>query len=110
MQIQRRGCPLESRDANSVLNFYKQMIKFRREHEELILGDYSELALPDDLNEKLFAFTRDLNNSKLAVIINFSLEKASLPEGLDNCEPISNNLNNSSNVLQPLEARIYKLK
>ncbi|MBR1603488.1 MAG: alpha-glucosidase [Synergistaceae bacterium] len=104
-----QNAELESRDANSVLNFYKQMIKFRREHEELILGDYSELELPEDLNEKLFAFTRTFNNSKLAVIINFSLEEASLPEGLDSCELILNNLNNSSNVLQPLEARIYKL-
>ena len=103
----------ESEDANSVLNFYKNLIKFRREHEELISGEYNELIAD---NEELYAYTRTLNNKKLLIIINFALEDITLPDELadltKNSEIILNslnNLNNKLNILQPFEARIYKL-
>jgi len=103
----------ESKDPNSVLNFYKNLIKFRRDHEELIAGDYQELIAD---NEELYAYTRTLNNKKLLIIINFALEDINLPDELadltKNSEIILNsfnNLNNNLNILQPFEARIYKL-
>ena len=103
----------ESEDANSVLNFYKKLIKFRREHGELISGEYNELIAD---NEALYAYTRTLNNKKLLIIINFALENINLPDELADLTKDSeiilnslNNLNNKLNILQPFEARIYKL-
>lgn len=62
----------EEKDPDSVLNFYKKLIKFRKENETIIYGAY-ELLLPDDKN--IFAYIRSNNNNKILVICNFSKDK-----------------------------------
>ena len=58
--------------ADSVFSYYKELIRLRREKEIIVYGHY-ELLMPED--EKLFVYTRSLDNEKLLVICNFSEEE-----------------------------------
>ncbi len=57
---------------DSVFHYYKKLISLRKSHEIIVYGTY-ELLLPED--EKLYAYTRSLDNEKLLVVCNFSDEE-----------------------------------
>lgn len=62
----------EEKDPDSVLNFYKKLIKLRKASETIIYGSY-ELLLPDD--ENIFAYIRTYGDEKILVACNFSKDK-----------------------------------
>ncbi|WP_415339338.1 glycoside hydrolase family 13 protein, partial [Clostridium perfringens] len=64
---------VEERDENSVLNFYKKLIKLKKSNEALIYGVY-DLILEED--ENIFAYTRTLNNEKFLIMANLTGENA----------------------------------
>mgnify|MGYP002529603719 FL=1 len=100
---------------NSVLNFYKKLIKIRKENPSLIYGRY-DMILEED--EKIYAYTRTLDNDKYVVIVNLSDEKA-----LYKYDDLNLNYENlmlanykvrehgilKELVLKPYEARLYKV-
>jgi oligo-1,6-glucosidase len=60
----------QEKDADSVLNTWKEMIAFRKQHvEELVYGTFE---LVDEEHEQVFAYTRTAENgSKLLVALNW---------------------------------------
>lgn len=103
-------------DENSILNFYKKMIKIRKENKCLIYGDY-KLILEDD--DQIFAYKRILDNEKFIVICNLSDREALYEydrEVLDYQNLLISNYevnkheNLSTMYLKPWESRLYKLK
>ena len=56
-------------DENSILNFYKKLISFRKENPIVIYGDF---RLYYKNSKKLFVFERNYQGKKLFVAINFS--------------------------------------
>lgn len=100
---------------NSVLNFYKKLIKIRKENTSLIYGRY-DMILEED--EKIYAYTRTLDNDKYVVIVNLSDEEALYK--YDDLDLIYENLMLANYkvrehgilkelVLKPYEARLYKV-
>ena len=100
---------------NSVLNFYKKLIKIRKENPSLIYGRY-DMILEED--EKIYAYTRTLDNDKYVVIVNLSDEEALYK--YDDLDLIYENLMIANYkvrehgilkelVLKPYEARLYKV-
>ncbi len=57
------------KDANSVLNFYKKMLRFRRGNKTLVYGDFQDL-LPD--HPALFVYTRTMGDEQFMIILNMS--------------------------------------
>ena len=102
------------KDENSILNFYKKMIKIRKQYETLIYGSY-DLILDED--EKIYAYTRTMNNEKFIIIVNLSHDevKYCYDEELNYNELLISNYNVDEHdvikefVLKPYEARLYKL-
>jgi oligo-1,6-glucosidase len=104
-------------DPDSIFHYYQQLIKLRKENEIIVYGKY-ELILQDD--EKIYAYTRTLDNEKLVVLCNFSAEESpfELPKDfeLDTAELLIGNYKvepgDSVNlfILKPYEARVYLLK
>ncbi len=105
----------EKNDENSVLNFYKKLIKLRKENETLIYGVY-DLILEDD--ERIYAYTRTLNDEKFLIIgnltdenVNYSYEE----EKLNSKDIVLNNYdfeeheNLKGFTLKPYECRVYKV-
>jgi len=64
---------VEERDENSVLNFYKKLIKLKKSNEALIYGVY-DLILEED--ENIFSYRRTLNNEKFLIMANLTGENA----------------------------------
>ena len=102
-------------DDDSILNFYKKMIKIKKSSECLIYGKYN-LILEDDTN--IFAYERILNDEKFLVICNlksessnYKYEKLTLKYEtliLSNYNVDAHkDLNNFE--LKPWEARLYKI-
>ena len=68
---------LEETDKNSVLNFYRQLVKFRKENKIVQDGDINFIERD---NDNVIAYRRTLNENELIVICNFRGEEISLQE------------------------------
>lgn len=64
----------ESEEKSSILNYYKKLIKIRKERAELIDGDYKGVVLT---SEHILAYTRSKGDKTLLVILNFADSKQS---------------------------------
>ena len=100
---------------DSILNFYKKMIEFRKNNFLLVYGDYEDIA---PFDEKIYAYTRILGNDKMLIVNNFSDEevifKLEYPLSINqflvsNYTQIDDNKDNIL-YLKPYESRIYALK
>lgn len=80
----------EEKDPNSVLNFYKKLIKLRKSSETILYGTY-ELLLKDD--ENIFAYIRRKDDEEILVISNFSDKKIKfdLPKKFENADVFLSN-------------------
>ena len=59
----------QENDPNSLLTFYKKLLKVRKNHPALMVGEY---ALVPQENKSVYCFKRILNNHTILVAINFS--------------------------------------
>ena len=110
----------QEKDSNSVLNYFRKMVKLRRENEVLIYGIYTLL---DKNNPDVYAYTRELNarpddpvgrGKKFLVLLNFKSKAATVnTAGIELSKAkvlIGNYASPSANgSLQPYEAVIYEL-
>ena len=103
-------------DENSILNYYRKLLKFRKEHEVAIYGDYKEHYKNSD---KLYVYERNLDGEKILVVCSFSeksvnfespaeidLSKGELVLANYKLTPLTNN----SFVTRPYECRVYYFK
>ncbi|MGK7388840.1 MAG: alpha-glucosidase [Candidatus Cyclobacteriaceae bacterium M2_1C_046] len=100
----------QENDPNSILNFYRKVIKFRKENLTFVYGDYEDL-LPDDDN--LFFYRRWDDNNEFAVILNFSSEMVDIKgQNVNNWQLLLNNYydTNENEQLRPWEAKIFKIR
>ena len=96
----------EEKDANSVLAYYKKLIRLRTEHPLLLRGKYEEL-LKD--SEQIYAFARTEGNRRTVTAVNFTTEQAALPaELLRGTRLIGNYADAPLYALRPLEAIVYE--
>lgn len=59
----------QEKEANSILNYYREMIKFRKENLIFVYGDYESI---DDSNPKIYAYRRWDESEDYLVVHNFS--------------------------------------
>ncbi|QYA27200.1 alpha-glucosidase [Gramella sp. MT6] len=104
----------ENKDPNSCLNYFRDLVELRMENPVLVYGDY-ELLFPE--NETVYAYTRELNEKKMLILLNFSTENTSIeiPEKLKDLKLVKNNLSDveledSKVTLKPYQALIFSYK
>ena len=96
----------EEKDANSVLAYYKKLIRLRTEHPLLLRGKYEEL-LKD--SEQIYAFARIEGNRRTITAVNFTTEQAALPAELQRGTRLIGNYSDAPlYALRPLEAIVYE--
>ncbi|MGX4599632.1 alpha,alpha-phosphotrehalase [Faecalimicrobium sp. JNUCC 81] len=106
----------QENDENSVLNFYKKMIKIRKENKALIYGKNNLLMMHD---ESIYAYERVLDDDKFVIICNLTDNEALYYHDeitlkyndlvLSNYEvEIHSDVNEIK--LKPWECRMYKAK
>ena len=102
-------------DKNSILNFYKDMIKIRKSNKALIYGEY-KLILEDDKN--IYAYKRVLGSDEFIIITNMSNEKVmynykDIKLNYENLVianlKVKNHETTNSIELKPWECRMYKI-
>ncbi|MCY8235174.1 glycoside hydrolase family 13 protein [Priestia endophytica] len=103
-------------DPYSLYHYYKKLISLRKEKEVLVYGDYHLILEEDD---KIYAYTRTLGEEKVLVMVNLFKEcahfhlpleyKGSAYQLLLSNYDIKEEQNVNHIVLQPYEARVYRL-
>jgi oligo-1,6-glucosidase len=86
------------------------MVQLRKDNLVLVYGQYTLL---DKNNKHVYAYTRELNNNKLLVLLNFSAQETSVNTGIDltNAKVLISNYTsiNTGNLLRPYEAVVFEL-
>lgn len=106
---QKVNVAVQEKDTNSVLHYFRKMVKLRKENPVLIYGKYTLL---DENNPEVYAFTRELDGKKVLVLLNFKSNIATPATGLDIGKAkilVSNYKSHLPGKLQPYEAIIYEL-
>ena len=72
----------EDKNPDSLLNFYRRLLRFRKENPIVIYGDYREL-MPE--HEQLYVYERNYQGKKLLVVCSFTSEgvRFDAPEGIN---------------------------
>lgn len=97
-------------DADSVLNFYKQLIQLKKSHE---IYTYGQFDLIDAENENVFAYTRQLDGKTVVVAGNLTDKQSSLtlPFAIDDEAIKLHNYTSQLDVasLKPFEAFVAEI-
>lgn len=100
----------EEKDPNSVLNYFRSVVKLRRENLVLVYGKYTLL---DKQNPDVYAYTRQLGPKKMLILLNFHGHNATATTGIDMSKAkvlLGNYARPSANgELRPYEAVVYEL-
>ena len=101
---------VQENDAQSILNFYRQLIALRKANKIMVYGDYACLNEDDD---NLFIYTRSDEKQHYIILLNFSdtLQPIEHPElNLHTTELIMSNITTPNSIaeLKPWEAQLRK--
>ncbi len=95
-------------DENSVLNYFRRIIKFRKENLGLVYGktDFVDLE-----NNSVFTYKRELDGRKLLILLNFTDKNAAANVGFDysQAKVLFGNYAEFSGDLRPYQAVILEL-
>ncbi|WP_330676617.1 alpha-amylase family glycosyl hydrolase [Romboutsia lituseburensis] len=103
-------------DGNSILNFYKEMIKIRKQNEALIYGKCNLLMRYD---ENIYAYERVLNDDTFIIMCNLSDNNSIYYQKEINIDyknlilsthEVKPHENTTTINLRPWESRMYKVK
>lgn len=103
----------QDKDAASILNFVRNMIKLRKEQKEILV--YGRYTLLDKNNPDVYAYTREANGKKVLVLLNFTSKEGSFllnngkpgKELINNLQPL--NITNGVVKLQPYQACVVEV-
>ncbi|WP_338789521.1 alpha-glucosidase [Metabacillus sp. FJAT-53654] len=105
------------KDPNSVFYYYQKLITLRKKHDVMVYGDFTDLTAGD---EHLYVYTRTLNETTWLIVLNHSNEpreyflqkehQATTKELIIANYDIDELELGASFIMQPHEARIYKIK
>lgn len=103
----------EMSDPNSLLNFYKKLIRFRKENEIVLKGDYKEYY---ENSKHLYVYERTYNNQRMLVICSFTEKGVAFeaPQGYDLSKGVkvlgnyeSEHICGNGFKTRPYEMRVY---
>lgn len=93
----------ERKDPDSVFSYYRRLIALRKKNPVMVYGKY-ELLLPED--EKLWVYTRTLDEEKWLIVCSFSDTSVpfEIPEEFADGECVISNLSDADNI--PVRGRV----
>ena len=99
---------VQETDENSVLNYFRKLVRFRKDNSVLIYGKSEFYDLP---NESVFAYTREQNDRKLLILLNFTQNEATFNVEFDlaKAKVLFGNYPAFDGQLKPYQAVILEL-
>ncbi|MCB9191222.1 MAG: alpha-glucosidase [Flavobacteriales bacterium] len=105
--LREKAVSVQEEDEESLMNFYRKMIRLRNENEVLQMG---VLTVDEGFSSaKIFAFSREMKGQKLLVLMNFSKRNQKV-ESVSGENLISTYMDFSKTELKPFEGRIIRLQ
>jgi alpha-glucosidase len=99
---------LQETDDASVLSFWKQMTRLRKEYADAMV--FGEFEILDEPNQNVFTYSKKGQSTSLLVVLNFSdkVQKFEKPDTLkgDNWKLLVGNVEGPSEELQAFEGRV----
>jgi oligo-1,6-glucosidase len=99
----------QEKDSASILNFYREIIAFRKENLVFVYGDYESL---DDDNTEIYAYRRWDESEEYLLVHNFSDTETDWNYGLDSSdyELVKSNLLSDDNsfTFSPWESKVFR--
>ena len=97
----------QEENPDSVLNYFRKMVRLKKENEVLIYGQYQDIA-PE--HPQIYAFTRTLKQTTWLVVLNFSDQGVSfhLPDDLGSKSVVINNYDGYDLNDQVLEVKAFQ--
>ena len=96
-------------DPESVLNYWRRMLRFRKEHRDLCI--HGEFYLYDPANEDTVVFWKHFGEDQAVVVCNFTAEEQEfrIPKEFDGKAELAvcNRCDGKAEKLKPYEARVY---
>jgi oligo-1,6-glucosidase len=99
-------------DPNSILNYYKKIIRFRKENPVLVYGKFMPI---DENHEKIFSYLRVLEDRTLLILLHYSQEVTpftfpkNFPFSKSKLLLTNTEQDHDPTRLNPYEARIYEV-
>ena len=98
---------VQQNDSDSILNYYREIIRIRKNYSTLIYGDFLDL---EPSNEKLYIYKRWDKQKTFIIVLNFSDDKAQWDiHDFDSIRLVISNYKKSvyTKSVDPWEARVY---
>ncbi|KAF2791207.1 glycoside hydrolase family 13 protein [Melanomma pulvis-pyrius CBS 109.77] len=95
----------QEKNVDSVLSFYKQLLRLRKEHKEVFV--YGTFELLDAENVSTFVFRKHYQEKTALVALNFTTAPQPAPPADDMTLLLSSYHKTGLNTLQPYEGRVY---
>jgi len=98
----------QEQDSNSILNYFKRMVKVKKSYSALVEGDYKPL---DSQSKEIFLFFREKTGEKLLVALNFSTIAVNFPLPIEGLKKVIGNYDEGEfdGRLRPWEAIVFKV-
>lgn len=93
------------KEEHSVINFYKELIRLRKEHRVLVYGHFEAI---NKKKKDVFTYYRKLENEVFYIECNLSSYSLKRHSSIDGYELILSNYSERANDLRPYEANLYK--
>ncbi|KAL3476211.1 glycoside hydrolase superfamily [Aspergillus californicus] len=94
-------------EPDSVLSFWKKMMRLRKEYAESFV--FGTFELVDEQNEEVFSYLKKSKDRTMLVVLNFSEapQKFELSGAFEQMKLLASNVESGNAVLKPFEGRIY---
>lgn len=99
----------QEEDPESILNHYRSMIRFRKDNNTLVYGEYKCLM---ELSEEVYCYERSDDHDKFLVLLNFSDNEQEVDFTIHESATLAHGNYNTPNApesLRPWEAKILKI-
>ena len=102
----RSNVASQEHDPESVLSFYKQILRLRKEHKDVFV--YGSFELLDPRGKETFLYRKKGVGKTAVVVLNFTAEEQQLEYDIGEMRLlVSSYSKETGHVLRPLEGRIY---
>lgn len=98
----------QERNKKSILNFYREMITFRKKHLTLVYGDYESI---ENEHPQIYAYRRWDEENEFLVVLNFSNETVDFEPIITGLELLIYNYDDSTEdlLMRPWEAKLFRV-
>lgn len=98
----------QERNKKSILNFYREMIAFRKEHLTLVYGDYESIQ---NEHPQIYAYRRWDQENEFLIVLNFSNETVDFEPIITGLELLIYNYDDSTEdlLMRPWEAKLFRI-